>query len=44
MLSVTGQPVRDGAEVRGLLDRAGKDVALLIERDKATIFVPIDIG
>jgi len=44
VLSVIGQPVRDGAEVRGLLDRAGKDVALLIERDKATIFVPIDIG
>ncbi len=43
VLSVNGQPVRHGAQLRALLDRAGKDVALLIERDNAKVFVPLDI-
>jgi serine protease Do len=36
--------VRDIEQLRGLLDKAGKTVALLIERDDAKIFVPVDIG
>jgi serine protease Do len=36
--------VRDVAQLRALLDKAGKNVALLIERDNARIFVPVDLG
>jgi serine protease Do len=44
VLSLNGQPVRDAAHLRGLLDKAGKNVALLIERGEAKIFVPVDLG
>jgi serine protease Do len=44
VLSLNGQEVRDIEQLRGLLDKAGKTVALLIERDDAKIFVPVDIG
>jgi hypothetical protein len=30
--------------LRALLDKAGKNVALLIERDNARIFVPVELG
>lgn len=44
VLSLNGQPVRDAAHLRGLLDKAGKQVALLIERGDVKIFVPVDLG
>ena len=44
VLSLNGQPVGDVAQLRALLDKSGKTVALLIERDDAKIFVPVDIG
>jgi len=44
VLSLNGQEVRDVAQLRALLDKSGKTVALLIERDDAKIFVPVDIG
>lgn len=44
VLSLNGQEVRDVAQLRALLDRSGRKVALLIERDDAKIFVPVDIG
>jgi len=44
VLSLNGQEVRDVAQLRALLDKSGRKVALLIERDDAKIFVPVDIG
>ena len=44
VLSLNGQQVRDVAQLRALLDKSGKTVALLIERDNTKIFVPVDIG
>ncbi|WP_287697770.1 PDZ domain-containing protein [Accumulibacter sp.] len=42
VLALNGQPVRDVAQLRALLDKSGRSVALLIERDNARIFVPVD--
>ncbi|MBP9806128.1 MAG: DegQ family serine endoprotease [Candidatus Accumulibacter sp.] len=44
VVALNGQSVRDVAQLRSLLDKAGKNVALLIERENARIFVPIDLG
>ncbi|WP_287464029.1 PDZ domain-containing protein [Accumulibacter sp.] len=44
VLALNGQPVRDVAQLRALLDKSGRSVALLIERDNARIFVPVDIA
>ncbi|EXI78241.1 MAG: putative periplasmic serine endoprotease DegP-like precursor [Candidatus Accumulibacter appositus] len=44
VLSLNGQELRDVEQLRALLDKSGKTVALLIERDDAKIFVPVDIG
>ncbi|WP_313953116.1 DegQ family serine endoprotease [Accumulibacter sp.] len=44
VLSLNGQAVNNVKELRALLDKSGGMVALLIERDDAKIFVPVDIG
>ena len=48
IISVNGTPVRNSAELRGLIQNAGKTVALLVQRttgqDKATVFVPVELG
>ncbi|WP_291994410.1 DegQ family serine endoprotease [Candidatus Accumulibacter sp. ACC003] len=44
VVALNGQPIGDVAQLRALLDKSGKTIALLIERDDAKIFVPVDIG
>lgn len=44
ILSLNGTPVSSAQELRTLVDRAGKHVALLVQRDDAKIFVPLDLG
>ncbi len=44
ILGVNGSPVTSDAQLRQLVAKAGKHVALLIQRDDATIFVPINLG
>ena len=44
VLSVNGTPVTSVEQLRGLVGKAGKHVALLVKRDTATIFVPIEMG
>ncbi|MEF8707709.1 MAG: DegQ family serine endoprotease [Candidatus Accumulibacter propinquus] len=44
IVSLNGQAIREISQVRSLLDKAGRVVALLIERDKAKIFVPVELG
>jgi serine protease Do len=44
VLSVNGEPISGAEELRALLAKAGKRVALLVGRGDARIFVPIDLG
>lgn len=44
VLALNGQPVEDVERLRTLVAKAGKHVALLIERGNAKIFVPVDLG
>ena len=44
VLSVSGTPVTGVDQLRSLVARAGKQVALLIQRGEARIFVPVALG
>lgn len=44
ILGLNGTPVKSEAQLRELVAKAGKHVALLIHRQDATIFVPVDLG
>ena len=44
ILSLNGNKVKTPDELRKLLGQAGKRVALLVQRDDAQIFVPVDLG
>jgi len=48
IISVNGTPVKSSAELRNLVQKAGKSVALLVQRntgnDKTTVFVPVELG
>jgi serine protease Do len=44
LLSVNGVPVSSVEQMRALVAKANKRVALLIQRDDAKLFVPVDIG
>jgi serine protease Do len=36
--------VKSVRQLRGLIDKAGKHIALLVQRDEAKVYVPIDLG
>ena len=44
LLAINGVPARDMAQVRAAMAKAGKLVALLIERNGDKIFVPVRLG
>ncbi len=44
LLAINGAAVKDIAQVRAAMAKAGKSVALLIERDGDKIFVPVRLG
>ena len=44
ILSLNGEPVASVAQLRTLVAKAGKHVALLVQRNDAKIFVPVDLG
>jgi serine protease Do len=44
ILSVNNAPVKDVEQLRGLITKAGKSVALLMQRDNNKIFVPVELG
>jgi serine protease Do len=43
IIAVNGAPARNVAELAALLDKSGKTVALLIQRDGETLFVPVEL-
>ena len=44
ILSFNGQPVQSPEQLKGLLSKSGKNAALLVQRGKARIFVPVELG
>ena len=44
ILSFNGQPVNSAEQLKNLIAKAGKNAAVLIQRDNARIFVPIELG
>ncbi len=44
VLAVSGTPVRSVEQLRALVAKAGKHVALLVQRGEARIFVPVTLG
>ncbi len=44
VLAVNGTPVKDVAQVRAIVEKSAKSIALLIERAGDKIFVPIKLG
>lgn len=44
LVAVNGTPVKSVAQVREVVARSSKSVALLIQRDRSTIFIPVRVG
>ncbi|TKC89767.1 DegQ family serine endoprotease [Trinickia terrae] len=44
ILAVNGRPVSSPDQLRDMIAKAGNSIALLIQRDSAQIFVPVDLG
>ena len=44
ILAVNGRPVTSVDQLKQMITQAGNSIALLIQRDNAQIFVPVDLG
>ena len=44
ILAVNGRPVTSVEQLKQMVTQAGNSIALLIQRDNAQIFVPVDLG
>ncbi|WP_354679633.1 PDZ domain-containing protein, partial [Cupriavidus plantarum] len=44
ILSLNGTPISSADQLKSLVSKAGKQVALLVQRDDARIFIPLDLG
>ena len=44
ILAVNGQPVSSVQQLKSMVSHAGESIALLIQRDNAQIFVPVDLS
>ena len=44
VLAVNGEPVTTPEQLKAIVGKAGKRVALLIQRDEARLFVPVDLN
>lgn len=44
ILALNGTAIDNGAQLRSLADKAGRRIALLIQRGEAKIFVPVDLS
>ncbi|HET7363688.1 MAG TPA: DegQ family serine endoprotease [Burkholderiales bacterium] len=44
ILAVNNQPVKTVEQLRRLVNKAGKHVALLVQREDAKLYVPVDLG
>ena len=44
VLSVNGTPIQSAEQLRAQVEKSGKTVALLVQREDTKIFVPIDLS
>lgn len=44
LIAINGTPVRNVEQVRSVVAKADKSVALLIQRGDSKIFVPVNLG
>ncbi len=44
ILSLNGTPISSAEQLKSLVSKSGKQVALLVQRDEARIFIPLDLG
>jgi serine protease Do len=44
ILALNGTPVTNAEQLKSLAAKAGRNVALLVQRDKNKLFVPLDLG
>jgi serine protease Do len=44
IVAVNGTPIRSAAELRARIEKAGKTIALLVQRDEARIYIPVELG
>jgi len=44
ILSVNNTPVRNVEQLKQLVAKAGKRLALLVQREDAKMYVPVDLG
>jgi serine protease Do len=44
IVSVNNVPVKNPEQLRELIGKAAKSVALLVQRDDARIYIPVTIG
>ena len=44
ILSVNNQRITGAEQLRSMVAKAGKQVAVLVERGDSRIFIPIDLG
>jgi serine protease Do len=44
ILSLNGTAINSAEQLRSLVAKAGKQVALLVQREDARIFIPVDLG
>ena len=44
ILALNNTPVKDPEQLRGIVAKSGKRVAVLVQRDAAKVYVPVDLG
>jgi serine protease Do len=44
IVAVNNTPVKSVDQLKSLVDKSGKTVALLVQRNEARIFIPITLG
>jgi serine protease Do len=44
ILSLNGNPVNSGEQLKSLLSKSGKHIALLVQREDRKMFVPVELG
>jgi serine protease Do len=44
IVSANGTAISNVQQLQGVLNKAGKNIALLVQRDNERIFIPVDIG
>jgi serine protease Do len=44
ILALNNTPVKDVDQLRGIVEKSGKRVALLVKRDEAKVYIPVELG